>query len=61
MVSFKVGDHLLVCFLIWDMADAVNTNVNYPDFMEPHNLAQMADDTILAAELRTSLGNNLGV
>ena len=50
----------LFSFLIRDMADTVNTNVNYADFMEPHNLAQMADDTILAAELRTSLGDKFG-
>ena len=47
-------------FLIRDMADTVNTNVTYEDFMEPHNLAQMADDAIVAAELRESLGNKFG-
>ena len=47
----------LFSFLIRDMADTVNTNANYTDFMEPHNLAQMADDTIIAAELRWSLGS----
>ena len=50
----------LFSFLIRDMADTVNTNVAYEDFMEPHNLAQMADDTILAAELRESLGGKFG-
>ena len=42
-------------FLIRDMANAIHT-YEYDDFMEPYNIAQMADDTILAAELRESLG-----
>ena len=42
-------------FLICDMGKAINT-INYDDFMEPHNMAQMADDTIVAAEQPNSLG-----
>ena len=42
-------------FLICDMGKAINS-VNYSDFMEPHNMAQMADDTIVAAEQTDSLG-----
>ena len=41
------------------MPDSVN-NKSYNDFMEPHNLAQMADDAILAAEVRSSLGGKFG-
>ena len=42
-------------FLICDMGKAINA-INYNDFMEPHNMAQMADDTIVAAEQPNSLG-----
>ena len=42
-------------FLIREMANAIHT-YEYDDFVEPHNMAQMADDTMLAAELRESLG-----
>ena len=43
-------------FLICDMGKAINLTT-YSDFMEPHNMAQMADDTIVAAEQPTSLGS----
>ena len=43
-------------YLIRGMADAVHTN-EYEDFMEEEDLAQMADDTMAAAEFRSSLGD----
>ena len=41
-------------FLIRDMPNSISTQ---DDFMDPFNCAQMADDTIIAAENRTSLAN----
>ena len=41
-------------FLIHDLPATVHTT-RYDDFMEPHNIAQMADDTILASQFRDSL------
>ena len=42
-------------FLICDMGKAINS-ISYGDFMEPYNMAQMADDTIVASEETNSLG-----
>ena len=43
-------------FLIRDMPLAVSSE-EFDDFMDPHNCAQMADDTIIAAETRISQRN----
>ena len=47
-------------FLICDMGKSINS-VNFDDFMEPHNMAQMADDTIVAADKTNSLGGKFKV
>ena len=41
-------------FLIRDLPNSISTE-EFTDFMDPDNCAQMADDTILAAETRISL------
>ena len=46
-------------FLIRGMADAIRT-YQCNDFMEPDSTAQMADDTMVAAEQRVTLGNKFG-